>query len=217
MTKTPFFLAAVSLVALSACTDPATFNPDAPDQNRTRQGAIAGAIAGAILGASDTDREARGALIGAAVGAGAGALIGQQIDRQEEALRAQLSSQVQIIRQGNQLVVRMPQDILFDVNSASLRPALQGDIRSLAANLQNFPDSTVTVIGHTDSDGPAEFNQSLSQRRAESVAGILLGQGVAAFRIRAFGRGESEPIATNLTPEGKQQNRRVDIIINPTS
>ena len=217
MTKTPLFLAAVSLVALSACTDPATFNPDAPDRNRTRQGAIAGAIAGAILGASDTDREARGALIGAAVGAGAGALIGQQIDRQEEALRAQRSSQVQIIRQGNQLVVRMPQDILFDVNSATLRPDLQGDICSLAANLQNFPDSTVTVIGHTDSDGSPEFNQNLSQRRAESVAGILLGQGVSAFRIRAFGRGESEPIATNLTPEGKRQNRRVDIIINPTS
>lgn len=87
MTKTPLFLSAIALVALSACTDPARFDPDAPDQDRTRQGAIAGAVAGAILGASNTDREARGALIGAAVGAGAGALIGQQIDRQEEALQ----------------------------------------------------------------------------------------------------------------------------------
>ncbi|MEM6276643.1 MAG: OmpA family protein [Pseudomonadota bacterium] len=217
MTKSPLILAAVSLVTLSACTDPATFDPNAPDQNRTRQGAIAGAITGAIIGASDTDEEFRGAVIGAAVGGAAGALIGQQIDRQEDALRAQLSSDVQIVRQGNELIVRMPQDILFDTNSATLRPDLQGDIRSLASNLQSFPDSTVTVIGHTDNTGSAGFNQNLSQQRAESVASILRSQGVASFRIRAFGRGENEPIVTNLTLEGRALNRRVDIIISPTS
>ncbi|MEM6896368.1 MAG: OmpA family protein [Pseudomonadota bacterium] len=209
-------LAAASLVALSACTDPATFDPQAPDQNRTQQGAITGAVAGAILGAARSDNEARGALIGAAVGAGAGALIGQQVDRQEEELRRQLGSEVVIIRDGNELIVRMPQDILFALNSAQLRPDLQGDIRSLAANLQRFPDSTVTVIGHTDNTGDAGFNQNLSQQRAESVERILLAEGVSGFRIRSFGRGENEPIATNLTPEGRQQNRRVDIVISPT-
>lgn len=216
MTKTPMILAAASLVALSACTDPATFDPQAPDQNRTQQGAITGAVAGAILGAARSDNEARGALIGAAVGAGAGALIGQQVDRQEEELRRQLGSEVVIIRDGNELIVRMPQDILFALNSAQLRPDLQGDIRSLAANLQRFPDSTVTVIGHTDNTGDAGFNQNLSQQRAESVERILLAEGVSGFRIRSFGRGENEPIATNLTPEGRQQNRRVDIVISPT-
>ncbi|MEL7301809.1 MAG: OmpA family protein [Pseudomonadota bacterium] len=217
MPKAPMFIAALSLTALAACTDPATFDPAAPDQNRTQQGALAGAVTGAILGAATSDNEARGAIIGAAVGAGAGAVIGQQVDRQEAALRQQLSGQVVVIRQGNQLIVRMPQDILFDSGSATLRPDLQGDIRSLAANLQRFPDSTVTVIGHTDSDGTAEFNQALSERRAASVAGILQQNGVAGFRINSLGRGESQPIADNLTPEGKRQNRRVDIVINPTA
>ncbi|MEM6479019.1 MAG: OmpA family protein [Pseudomonadota bacterium] len=217
MTKAPLFLAAAALVALSACTNPATFDPAAPDQNRTQQGALTGAVAGAIVGlARSGDDKTKNALLGAAVGAGAGALIGQQVDRQEAALRAQLSSEVVIVRQGNELIVRMPQDILFDINSAFLRPDLQGDIRSLASNLQSFPESTVTVIGHTDNTGAANFNQNLSQQRAESVAGILLSEGVASSRIRAFGRGENEPIATNLTPEGRTLNRRVDIIIAPT-
>ncbi|MEM9436156.1 MAG: OmpA family protein [Pseudomonadota bacterium] len=217
MTKTPMILAAVSLVALSACTNPDTFDPDAPDQNRTQQGAITGAAVGAIVGLSRAgDDKAKNAIIGAAVGAGAGALIGQQVDRQEAALRQELSGQVRIIRDGNNLIVRMPQDVLFALNSAELRPDLQGDIRSLASNLQRFPESTVTVIGHTDNTGEASFNQNLSQRRAQSVASILLGQGVSSSRIRAFGRGENEPIATNLTPEGRQLNRRVDIIVEPT-
>ena len=217
MTKTPMFLGAIALVALGACTNPDTFDPDAPDQNRTQQGAITGAVAGAIVGLSRAgDDKAKNAILGAAVGAGAGALIGRQVDKQEAELRAQLGSQVRIIRNGNELTVRMPQDILFDVNSASLRADLQGDLRSLAQNLQRYPDSTATIIGHTDNTGTAEFNQSLSQRRAESVAGILRNNGVADFRIRAFGRGENEPIATNLTPEGRQLNRRVDIVISPT-
>ncbi|MEO1704698.1 MAG: OmpA family protein [Pseudomonadota bacterium] len=219
MMKAPMLLAAASLVALSACTDPATFDPDAPDQNRTQQGAIAGATLGAIAGlaGSGDGNRTRNAVLGAALGAGAGALIGQQVDQQEAALRAELSGQVRIVRNGNQLIVRMPQDILFAVNSADLRPDLQGDIRSLASNLQRFPNSTVTVIGHTDNTGEAGFNQNLSQRRAGSVAGILQANGVSAGRIRAFGRGEDEPIATNLTAEGRQLNRRVDIIINPIS
>ena len=122
-----------------------------------------------------------------------------------------------IIRDGNQLIVRMPQDVLFDINSATLRPDLQSDIRSLAANLQRFPDSTVTIIGHTDNTGGAALNQDLSQRRAESVDAILQQNGVSGLRIRAFGRGENEPIATNLTEEGRRLNRRVDIVIDPTS
>ncbi|MEM8590903.1 MAG: OmpA family protein [Pseudomonadota bacterium] len=216
MIRTPMLIGAIALLGLGACTDPATFDPEAPDQNRTQQGAVAGALTGLIAGLAIDDGGLGGAVAGAAIGAGAGALIGQEVDRQEAALRQQLSTQVVIIRNGNELIVRMPQDILFALNSADLRPDLQSDIRSLAANLQNFPKSTVTVIGHTDNTGTAAFNQNLSQRRAESVASILLQQGVSASRIRAFGRGENEPIATNLTPDGRQLNRRVDIIISPT-
>ncbi|MEM1237902.1 MAG: OmpA family protein [Pseudomonadota bacterium] len=216
MTKTPMFLGAAALVVLGACTNPETFDPNAPDQNRTQQGAIAGAVAGGIIGLA-RDGEAKDAVIGAALGAGAGALIGQQVDKQEAELRAQLGSDVQIIRDGNELTVRMPQDILFDVDSADLRPDLQGDLVSLADSLQRYPDSTVTIVGHTDNTGTAEYNQNLSQRRAEGVAGILLANGVPSSRVRAFGRGENDPIDSNLTPEGRQQNRRVDIVISPTA
>jgi outer membrane protein OmpA-like peptidoglycan-associated protein len=87
----------------------------------------------------------------------------------------------------------------------------------MARNLQQYPASTVDVIGHTDNTGSADYNQDLSARRASAVAGVLLEQGVDPARVRSFGRGENEPVATNLTPEGRQQNRRVEIIIRPTN
>ena len=109
----------------------------------------------------------------------------------------------------------MPEGILFDFDSAAIRAGLQSDLRALARNLQQYPNTTVDVVGHTDSEGSAEYNMDLSSRRAAAVAGVLLEQGVAPSRIRSYGRGESEPVATNLTPEGRQQNRRVEVIIRP--
>lgn len=216
--RTPLLLGATALITLSACTDPAQFDPNAPDRNRTRDGALTGAVLGAIGGlATGGDQQTKNAVVGAAIGAGAGALIGQRLDQQEAELRAQLGSDVRITNTGSELIVTMPQDILFAVNSASLRPDLQSDLRSLAQNLQRYPDTTVDVIGHTDSDGSAGFNQNLSLQRAQAVSSVLLQNGVSSARVRSFGRGENEPIATNLTDEGKQQNRRVEIIIRPTA
>jgi len=113
--------------------------------------------------------------------------------------------------------VTMPQDILFDVSSSAIQPALRTDLATVATSLQNYPDTTVQVIGHTDSTGSAAYNQSLSERRANSVANVLLDNGVPSSRVRPIGRGEDQPVASNLTPEGRAQNRRVDIVILPNA
>ena len=212
LTRTPMILGLGAALVLAGCV---TSPPGEP--NRTRNGALigagVGAAAGAILGdGSRADEIAAGAAIGGLVGAG----VGQALDRQAADLRRQLGDdRILINNTGNELIVTLPQDILFATDSANLRPDLQGDIRALGRNLQQYPNTTVQVIGHTDSDGSAAFNQDLSERRARSVAGVLLETGVASNRIIPIGRGESQPVATNQTAAGKQQNRRVEIVITP--
>jgi outer membrane protein OmpA-like peptidoglycan-associated protein len=204
-------LGAVSLVAVSACTDPAT-----GERSNARTGALIGAAAGGLFGLSrDGDAPAE-TLIGAAVGAGIGAAIGNELDKQARELRSELGgSGATVTNTGDQLVVTMPQDILFAVDSTTIRPDLRDDLAALAANLQRYPDTTVDVVGHTDNTGTASYNQNLSQRRAQAVTNVLMANGVAPARLRAIGRGEDAPIASNLTEEGRAQNRRVEIIIRP--
>ena len=203
------------LMILSACTDPGSFDPNDPNRNR-RQGAIGGAVAGGVAGAilgdnSRADEIAAGAILGGI----AGGLIGNQLDKQAAELDRDLGNQVQVINTGDELIIRMPQDILFDVDSAALRGAVRGDLITLADSLQQYPNSTVVVVGHTDNTGSADYNQDLSERRAQTVVRILGNAGVAPGRLVAVGAGEGQPIASNLTPEGRQQNRRVDITIRP--
>ena len=116
---------------------------------------------------------------------------------------------------GDRLIVTMPQDILFATDSADLRPDLRADLRTVAQSLNDYPQSRVQVLGHTDNTGSAQYNLDLSQRRAGSVAGQLIAYGVDAGRIRTTGLGEDQPIATNLTAEGRAKNRRVEIVILP--
>ncbi len=111
----------------------------------------------------------------------------------------------------------MPQDILFAVDSATLRSDLRMDLRTIAANLQRYPDSLIRVVGHTDNTGSAAYNQALSERRADAVAAELIGAGVSGRRVIAEGRGFSQPIASNATESGRAQNRRVEITIRPTN
>jgi outer membrane protein OmpA-like peptidoglycan-associated protein len=210
-------LAGASLLTATACTDPAVVNADDP-YRQTKQGALLGGILGAGIGAMASDDKAKGAIIGGAVGAAGGAAIGNALDKQEAQLRRNLDDdRVRIENTGDRLIVTMPQDILFDVDSARVRPGLRDDLRVVAQSLRDFPNSTVQVIGHTDNTGAAAYNQDLSERRANSVANVLLSEGVGAARVDAFGRGESQPVASNLTPEGRQQNRRVEIVILPTA
>ena len=218
MFKTPsLVIGAASLLALSACTDP-TFGPGG-ERQRTGQGAAIGAATGAVLGnitAGGGDRT-RNAVIGAAAGAIAGGLIGQQLDRQAAELRQDFGNdQIDVINTGSELVVRMPQDILFAIDSAQVNSGLRSDLGVLAQSLNQYPDTTVAVVGHTDNTGSASYNQGLSERRAQSVTSILTQNGVNPARLRAIGAGENQPLASNLTPEGRAQNRRVEITIVPT-
>lgn len=211
-------LAAGSLGLTTACTDPAYINPNDPDKN-TKQGALLGAGLGAALGAivAGDGNRGKGAALGAVVGAAGGVVAGSILDRQEADLRNAVGNDVTITNTGDRLIVTLPQDILFATDSDTLRPDLVRDLRAVAGNLNAYPDSTVQVLGHTDSVGDAGYNQDLSFRRADSVARVLIGEGVKAGRIRSIGRGESQPVSSNLTPEGRQQNRRVEIVILPNA
>lgn len=207
-------LSGTTLLLVTACTDPGYVTGEDPYQ-KTRQGAILGGLIGAGTGAIVSDDKSKGAVIGGLLGAAGGAAIGNALDRQEAELRQQLDSDVQIVNTGDRLILTMPQDILFAVDSATVTPVLRDDLFKVADSLRRYPDTTVQVVGHTDSDGTASYNQRLSERRANAVADVLLDGGVPSGRIRAFGRGEDQPVASNLTPEGKRQNRRVEIVILP--
>jgi outer membrane protein OmpA-like peptidoglycan-associated protein len=211
MTRPMIALTASAALLLSACDVPV----DDGRQN-TRQGVAGGAAIGAIAGAILSRDTAKGAALGAAVGGIAGAAYGDYLDRQEAALRSDLGNNVQIANTGDRLIVTLPQDILFASDSATLRPDLRGDLVTVARSLNDYPDTTVQVIGHTDNTGDAGYNQQLSTRRANAVSAILTANGVAPARVQTFGRGEDQPKASNLTPEGRQQNRRVEIVILPT-
>lgn len=207
---------AVSMIALAGCTDPGLVREDDPNR-KTKEGALLGAAAGAVIGAITAGGDkSKSAVKGAIIGAGVGGLTGAVLDRQEADLRNSLGDDVDIVNTGERLIVTMPQDILFATDSASLRPDLTRDIRTVASSLQAYPESRVQVIGHTDNTGDAGYNQSLSLRRAQAVTVILANEGVSSTRLQAIGRGEDEPVASNLTAEGRQQNRRVEIMIIPT-
>ena len=214
----PVFLLAVGTLVLAGCTDPARFEDGTDPRANTKGGAAAGAALGAITGALiGGDNTGRNAALGAVVGGAIGAAVGDQLDQQAAELRQELGNEISVVNTGSELVVTMPQDILFDVDSAALRPDLQSDLAALSANLQRYPDTNVQVVGHTDNTGEASYNQDLSARRATSVANELFIGGVSPTRVVTLGRGEDQPISSNLTPEGRQQNRRVEIFIRPTA
>jgi outer membrane protein OmpA-like peptidoglycan-associated protein len=215
LSKISLAVALSGVMVLTACetmTDPN--NPNRNAQSQAAIGAGIGAAAGLLLG--DTAQERRnGALVGAAIGAGIGGVNGAALDRQEAELRQQLGSNARIVNTGSQLVVTLPQDILFATGDATLTGGLRNDLNALAYSINNFPNTTVNVIGHADNTGGAAFNQDLSARRAQSVSSALISSGVSPSRIRSIGRGEDAPIASNLTAEGRAQNRRVEITITP--
>lgn len=213
--KSSFLLAGISALTLTACVDPNAYNGD--PNARTRNGAVIGGLLGAAAGAtSDGDDKLLKTVVGAGIGAAIGGAVGATLDQQAAELRGSINNpNISVTNNGSYLTVNMPQDLLFAVDSASLRPDLTGDIRAVASSLLKYPNSQIEVIGHTDDTGAESYNQDLSQRRASSVAGILINSGVPGGRIAAYGRGESQPIASNATASGKAQNRRVEIIIRP--
>src|SRR5439155_20169067 len=170
---------------------------------RAKRGAGAGAAAGAVVGAvvgNQSGNNRTGAVVGAAAGAAIGAAIGHRMDKQQQEL--QQIPGVEVTRPAeNEIAVGLTNDILFDFNRADLRPEAKSTLRSLANNFRQYPDEVITVEGHTDNVGSPDYNQGLSERRANSVRIYLIDESVPSSHIEARGYGERRPKATNRTPE----------------
>lgn len=182
---------------------------------KSQTGAVIGAGGGAVVGGAigrATGSTARGAIIGAAVGGAAGAIIGARMDRQAEELEQNINGAT-VERIGEGIAVTFASGLLFDFDSDVLRPEAQANLRELATSLEKYGDSDLLVLGHTDAVGSTTYNQGLSERRAEAVAGYLGVRGVSRVRMGTRGLGETDPIAVNDTEAGRQANRRVEVTI----
>jgi outer membrane protein OmpA-like peptidoglycan-associated protein len=172
-------------------------------------GGAVGAGVGALAG-----NTALGAVIGAAVGGAAGALIGRKMDKQKKELEAVVpDATVEVVNDGEALKVTFDSGILFATNSSSVSEASKSALRNFSTSLKQNPDTYVKVIGHTDNTGRVDYNQTLSEKRAQSVYDYLMNQGVSSDRMTYEGKGIHDPVATNATAEGRALNRRVEIMI----
>jgi outer membrane protein OmpA-like peptidoglycan-associated protein len=196
----------------------------AQPQTKTQQGTVYGTAIGGAVGAGlgqviggNTKSTLVGAGIGAALGGIAGYSIGLYMDQQEAALQQQFaaSDAANIQRNADILAVTFKSDVLFDINSATLKPGAYQEINRVSQVLVQYPQTNIQIAGHTDSTGTEVYNQELSERRAMSVQNALVNQGVAPARMRTIGFGESQPVADNTTEAGRQLNRRVVITIAP--
>lgn len=213
--KRTFILTLAMMVILAGCAAP---------QTKAQKGALIGTGVGAAAGAGlgqaiggDTRSTLLGAGIGAVVGGLAGGSMGRYMDNQETAMRQQLAGveAANIQRNADVLAVTFKADMLFDFDSSTLKAGAYDEISRVAQVLVQYPQTNITIAGHTDSKGTEAYNQQLSERRAQVVKNALAGQGVNPGRLSAVGYGESRPIASNDTESGRQLNRRVEITIVP--
>ncbi len=210
--------ATASAFMLTACTT----NPYTGEQQVSKgllgagTGAALGGAAGALIGATTSVKTRKAALIGAGIGALAGGGVGVYMDNQEAKLRQRLqNSGVSVTRVGDSIVLNMPSNITFDSAESDVKPQFYDTLNSVAVVFQEYDKTLIDVAGHTDSDGSDDFNYDLSRQRAASVARYLTSQQLDRNRFSVDGRGEREPIASNASASGKQQNRRVEITIQP--
>lgn len=181
----------------------------------TEEGAIIGAGAGAAGGAAigkAVGNTAEGAVLGAVIGGTAGAIIGQRMDRKAQELDDDLEH-AEVQRVGEGIIVTFDSGLLFDFDSATLRDDARRDLREFAASMNDFEETNILIVGHTDSVGAESYNEQLSERRAQSAGDYLSQQNIASNRLTVTGKGETEPVAPNETAEGRQLNRRVEIAI----
>jgi outer membrane protein OmpA-like peptidoglycan-associated protein len=216
--QTPFLraLGAISLlVFISACT---TVNPYTKEQQTSKvvKGAGIGAAAGAVVGLLTKGDKLQNALIGAGVGALAGGGVGYYMDVQEAKLRQKLEGTgVSVTRIGDNITLNMPSSITFSLNSADLNSQFYSALNGVGMVLKEYEKTVVEVAGHTDSSGSDQYNQALSERRAQSVASYLASQGMKNKRLIPLGAGEGHPIASNDSEQGRAANRRVELTIVP--
>ena len=214
------FVAIAATLAVTACetTDPYTGQPKMSD---TSKGALIGAGAGAALGAltntSHGNQARNNALIGAGIGALVGAGIGNYMDRQQAELAAELrGTGVSITKlPGNQILLNMPSNVTFPTDGDQVNSSFYPVLTSVSKVLAKYNQTLIDVRGHTDNVGAADYNQALSERRANGVANYLISHGIDGRRLLVTGYGETQPIASNATPDGRAQNRRVEIQISP--
>ncbi len=183
--------------------------------SQKQKGAVIGATTGAAVGGvigNQTGSTARGAIIGAVVGGAAGAVIGHQMDQQAKELQQNINGAT-VERVGEGIEVTFASGILFPFNSTEILPAGKTNLQELANSLQKYPNSDILIVGHTDSVGTDAYNLDLSQRRAVAASAYLQSLGVPAARLKTAGKGESEPVQSNDTEEGRARNRRVEIAI----
>jgi len=207
--------AAIALLGATACTtDPVTGERQI---SKAAIGAVAGAALGTGAGALVGGKKKRTEMIvGAGIGAIAGGAIGAYMDKQERELREKTAGTgVEVVRQGDELLLNIPSGVTFATNSYAIQPQFQPTLNEVATTLASYNQTYVDVYGHTDSTGNDAINVPLSQNRAQAVANYLTSRGVAAARIGTQGFGASQPVASNATVEGRQQNRRVEIKIVP--
>jgi outer membrane protein OmpA-like peptidoglycan-associated protein len=203
------FVAGIFMMTLLSCAGATR------QQKGTATGAAIGGVIGAGLGQA-IGRDTKGTLIGAGIGAALGGIAGNQIaaymDRQEQELRGAMaeSDAVNIQRTQDVLSATFKGDIFFGTNSSTLKPGAYSEIDRISNVLNNYPQTTIRVEGHTDSTGPADYNQRLSEKRAETVKNALVQRAVDSRRINAVGYGESQPISSD-----NATNRRVSIVIVP--
>lgn len=203
--KKAYFLALMVLMSIF-------IHPACNTSNRTK-GAIIGAGAGAATGAIvGKKNKAVAIILGAAIGGVAGGLIGEYMDKQAAKIDEDLEGAT-VERVGEGILITFDSGILFEFDSYALKPETRANLQELAPTLIKYDDTNVLVLGHTDSVGDAAYNMNLSEKRAGSVNNFLVSQGVAGSRLSNEGYGESDPVATNETDEGRQLNRRVEVVI----
>lgn len=181
---------------------------------KSQKGALIGVGAGALIGGiigKNNRNTAIGAIIGATVGGATGAIIGQSMDKKAEKLRQDLGPSAKVERVGEGVKLTMNDQLLFDFGSSELRPETLDNLRKMAATLKSDDHTNLLIEGNTDNVGSESFNKALSEQRAAAVSNFLIGEGIAANRVKRIGLGEGNPIASNTTEAGRQQNRRVEI------
>ncbi|GAB5382204.1 MAG: OmpA family protein [Aliiglaciecola sp.] len=206
MKKTILAISASALV-LSGCTS---------TSNNAQRGAGIGAIVGAIAGKGTGDHDKSRYVWGAALGALAGGAIGAYMDKQEEEFRRELAdSGVEVYREGDNIRLSIPGNITFATGKANIVTDFYPVLNDVAKVLGRYEKTKLSIEGHTDSVGDAQYNQQLSIQRANSVASYLEGSGVMSARLQSIGFGEAQPVASNDTNEGRQKNRRVELRVIP--
>ena len=213
LTYTIIVLTMAIFLVEGCATDPYTGEQK---MSKTAWGSIIGAAGGAAIGAAVSHDKRKGALIGAGIGGLSGAGVGYYMDQQEAKLRQKLQGTgVSVTRQGDNIILNMPGNITFQTNSADINANFYNVLNSVVLVLNEFNKTLIDVMGHTDSTGTDAINQPLSERRAASVGQYLISQGIDSRRVATQGFGKTRPIASNDTPEGRSQNRRVELQLVP--